>query len=68
MFTPAFRGMMEKGLLRQDDPAMLAFANTAPISGLIRLCGREPEKTGEAMAQSRHFIKTCGLKDGGNDP
>ena len=62
MFTPIFAGMMDKGLLRRDDPKMLAFAYTAPISALIHLCDREPEKTGEAMAQaeafSRHFIRT----------
>lgn len=64
MFTPIFAGMMEKGLFRADDPAMLAFAYTAPISALIHLCDREPEKTEEAIrkieAFSRHFIKTYG--------
>ena len=67
MFTPIFAGMMNKGLIRKDDPAMLAFAYTAPISALIRLCDREPEKTDEAMARieafSRHFIKTYGVTD-----
>jgi AcrR family transcriptional regulator len=65
MFTPVFAGMMEKGLLRKNDPAMLAFAYTTPISALIHLCDREPEKTGEAMKQieafSRHFIETYKL-------
>lgn len=64
MFTPIFAGMMDRGLLRRDDPAMLAFAYTAPISALIHLCDREPEKTGEALEQveafSRHFIRTYG--------
>ena len=64
MFTHVFAGMMDKGLLRKDDPKMLAFAYTAPISALIHLCDREPEKTEEAMRQveafSRHFIKTYG--------
>ena len=64
MFTHVFTGMMDKGLLRKDDPKMLAFAYTAPISALIHLCDREPEKTEEAMKQaeafSRHFIKTYG--------
>ena len=64
MFAPVFQQMMEKNLLRQDDPEMLAFAYTAPISALIHLCDREPEKTEEAMARveafSRHFIKTYG--------
>ena len=64
MFTHVFIGMMDKGLLRKDDPQMLAFAYTAPISALIHLCDREPEKTEEAMkrveAFSRHFLKTYG--------
>jgi hypothetical protein len=41
---------------------MLAFAYTAPISALIHLCDREPERTDEAIrrieAFSRHFIET----------
>ena len=65
MFTPLFAGMMDKGLLRKDDPAMLAFAYTTPISALIHLCDREPDKTQEAMKQveafSRHFIKTYSM-------
>ena len=64
MFTPIFAAMMDRGLLRRDDARMLAFAYTAPISALIHLCDREPERTAEAMAQieafSRHFIKTYG--------
>jgi len=43
---------------------MLAFAYTAPISALIHLCDREPEKTEDAIrkieAFSRHFIKIYG--------
>ena len=62
MFTHIFAGMMDKGLIRRDDPIMLAFAYTMPISALIHLCDREPEKTEEAMARveafSRHFIRT----------
>ena len=68
MFTRIFTGMMNKGLLRKDDPAMLAFAYTAPISALIHLCDREPEKASEAIKQveafSRHFIKTFSLTFG----
>lgn len=66
MFTYIFTGMMDKGILQKDDPAMLAFAYTAPISALIHWCDREPEKTEEAMARieafSRHFVKTYGVK------
>ena len=64
MFTPIFAGMMDKGLIKRDDPAMLAFAYTAPISALIHLCDREPEKTEDAIrkieAFSRHFIMVYG--------
>ena len=67
IFTQIFTGMMEKGLLRKDDPAMLAFAYTAPISALIHLCDREPEKTEDAIKQieafSRHFVRIYGQKD-----
>ena len=66
MFTHVFTGMMDKGLLRKDDPRMLAFAYTAPIAALIHLCDREPEKTEEAIRQveafSRHFVKTYGAE------
>ena len=64
MFTRLFRGMMDKGLLRDEDPKMLAFAYIAPISALIHLCDREPEKTEETLKQveafSRHFVRTYG--------
>ena len=60
MFTHIFSGMMEKGLIRRDDPEMLAFAYAAPISALIHWCDREPDKTEEAIVRaeafSRHFI------------
>jgi len=64
MFTGVFKGMMDKKLLRREDPEMLAFAYTMPIAALIHLCDREPEKTEEALARaeafSRHFIKVYG--------
>ena len=66
MFSHVFTGMMGKGLLRQDNPKMLAFAYTAPISALIHLCDREPEKTEDAIRKielfSRHFLATYGVK------
>lgn len=68
MFTQLFAGMMDRGVLRRDDPAMLAFAYTAPITALVHLCDREPEKADSALAQaeafSRHFVKTYGTKEG----
>ena len=67
MFTHIFSGMMDKGSLRRDDPAMLAFAYTTPISALIHLCDREPDKKEAALAKveafSRHFIRVYGQED-----
>ena len=67
IFTRIFTSMMDKGLLRKDNPEMLAFAYTAPISALIHLCDREPEKAEEAIRQaeafSRHFIRVYGQED-----
>jgi hypothetical protein len=71
MFARIFTGMMEKGLLRKDAPEMLALAYTAPISALIHLCDREPEKTEEAIRQveafSRHFIKSYRTAESGKE-
>lgn len=62
LFTAIFAGMMENGSLKEHDPAMLAFAYTAPISALVHLCDREPERTQEIMGKIeafiRHFIET----------
>ncbi len=70
MFSRIFADMMEKGLVRREDPTMLAFAYTTPISALIHLCDREPEKTAEAMARieaySRFFMKEYGTQTQGS--
>ena len=62
MFTHVFSGMMEKGLLRRENPELLAFSYTAPISALIHLCDREPDRTDDALdrieAFARLFIQT----------
>ena len=67
IFTHIFAGMMDKGSLRRDDPALLAFAYTTPISALIHLCDREPDKKEAALAKveafSRHFIRVYGQED-----
>ncbi len=72
MFTHVFSGMMDKGLLKKDDPAMLAFSYTTPISALIHLCDREPEKTEDAVRQaeafSRHFLRTYAAETPAADP
>lgn len=57
IYTKLFEGMMKNGLLKQEDPAMLAFGFTAPISALVHLCDREPERQSEAFARMEAFMK-----------
>ncbi len=62
IYKKVFVEMMENGILKKDDPDMLAFSYTAPITALIHYCDREPEKEPEIMRQMeafvKHFIKT----------
>lgn len=64
MFAKLFAEMMGRGILKKDDPDMLAFAYTAPITALIHLCDREPGQEAEIMhrieAFVRHFMKAYG--------
>ena len=66
IFTVIFEKMMASALLKNEDPEMLAFVYTAPITSLIHLCDREPQKQSEAIEQMkkfiRHFIKTYGVE------
>ena len=57
IFTRIFTGMMDKGLLRKDNPEMLAFAYTAPITVLVHDCDREPDKEPEILRQVEAFVK-----------
>ena len=64
IYRRIFKKMMENGLLKRDDPEMLAFAFTAPVTALIHCCDREPEKESEIMEQieafAKHFIRIYG--------
>ncbi|MBQ0026924.1 MAG: TetR/AcrR family transcriptional regulator [Lachnospiraceae bacterium] len=64
IYSKIFAEMMDNGILKKDDPEMLAFAYTSPITALVHYCDREPEKEPEIMQQAeafiKHFIKTYG--------
>lgn len=57
IYGKVFEGMMEKGLMKKGDPAMLAFSFTAPISALVHLCDREPDSQEEAFARMEAFVR-----------
>ena len=66
MYQKILQGMMDAGILRQQDPALLSMSFTAPITQLIQMCDREPEREQEAMerikAYLRHFIRVYGAQ------
>lgn len=57
IFAKVFEGMIKNGAIRKTDTEFLAFSYTAPISALIHLCDREPEKIEETMAKIEDFVK-----------
>ena len=63
IFAYVFEGMMEAGLLKRADPALLALAYTAPVSALIQQCDRYPDKELEIMDRIQtfitHFVEAC---------
>lgn len=76
MHKAFFTEMIKRGLLIDDDPQMMALQFVAPITLLIHLADREPEKETECLDQIRahmeHFMKIyvakgteCGGVQGG---
>lgn len=63
MFAKIFADMMDAGLLKRSDPEMLAFAYTAPVTALVHLSDREPDRVEEIREQIeaflRAFLSTC---------
>lgn len=56
IYTGIFTGMMEQGILKQDDPEYLALEFIAPVSLLIHMYDRQPEREEEAINRMRkHF-------------
>ena len=64
IFAEIFKAMMDKNLLKRDDPSILALSYTEPISILIRLSDREPEREQEVLERIRafaeHFLSVYG--------
>lgn len=56
-FTKVFAGMMEKGLVKSSDPALLAFEYTAPVTVMIHYCDREPDKEPEIIKKIEAHIR-----------
>ena len=48
---------MAEGIMKKDDPEMLAVMYTSPVSSLIQLCTREPERQAEVMERCESFLR-----------
>ena len=56
MYTGIFAGLMEKGILKKDDPEYLALEFVSPVSLLIHMYDRQPEREEEVLDKIRkHF-------------
>ena len=57
--------LMQNGKVRRCDPKLLAFEFTAPVTLLVQLADREPERMDEALEMARqyleHFVRTYGI-------
>lgn len=65
LYTAVFVKMMADGLIRKDNPEILAAEFTAPITEMVHLIDREPDKEKAAMEKIQmyieHFISTYGI-------
>lgn len=57
VFTAIFKAMMAGGSMKKDDPEMLAVMYTAPVTSLIQLCTREPERQAEVVERCEAFFR-----------
>ena len=63
-FTGLMKHLTRQGVLREDEPEIMAAQFCLPISVWISLCDREPEREPEAMEliekHIRQFFKVYG--------
>ena len=61
MYTGIFMGFMEKGILKKDDPELIALEFVSPVSLPIHMYDRQPEREEEVLNKIRkhfeHFAK-----------
>ena len=57
MFTAMFKAMMAEGSMKKENPEMLAVMYTAPVTSLIQLCTREPERQAEVVERCEAFLR-----------
>ena len=57
MYAGIFKGLMEKGILKKQDPEILALQFVAPVSLLIHTYDRQPEREEEILDKIRKHLE-----------
>lgn len=57
IYHKLFQSMMDNGIMRKGDPALLSMSFASPVSLLIQMCDREPEREKEAMERIEEFFR-----------
>lgn len=57
IYHKIFQTMMDNGIIKKNDPVPLSMSFTAPISLLIQMCDREPEREPEAMERIKEYFR-----------
>lgn len=57
LYHKIFQHMMDNSIMRQGDPALLSMSFAAPVSLLIQMCAREPEREHEVMERIEKYFR-----------
>ena len=57
LYKRIFTGMIENGAINSNDPDFLAIIFTAPVSLMIQLYDREPQKENEVINRIEDYFK-----------
>lgn len=57
LYQGVFQTMMDDGIMKKGDPALLSMSFAAPVSLLIQMCDREPEREQEAMERIEEYFR-----------
>ena len=57
IYNRIFRQMMDNGIMRRADPALASMSFAAPVSLLIQMYDREPEREQEVMGRIKEFFR-----------
>lgn len=67
MYSLIFERMMQDGSLKENDPKLLALEFVAPVTVLLHICDREPEREDEILKRIdkhlRHFAQIYGTNN-----